>query len=137
MYLINVWHKLTLAFAMSNHKSQGSEFQVVILPITHQSRRLLQRNPIYTAITRSKRKLVMLGELAAFDYAIKNEGDKRKTYRVQRCSNDKLAQETAEKQVETPQDTATAEDQNYQNVAVPADTAVEEQIQLTLDIDNQ
>ena len=92
IYPRNEWHKITLAYAMSIHKSQGSEFQVVILPITHQSRRLLQRNLIYTAITRSKSKLVMLGELAAFDYAIKNEGDKRKTYLVQRFSNDNLAQ---------------------------------------------
>lgn len=83
-YPRNEWHKITLAYAMSIHKSQGSEFQVVILPITRQSHRLLQRNLIYTAITRSKSKLVMLGEIAAFDYAIKNEGAKRNTYLVQR-----------------------------------------------------
>lgn len=53
-YPRNEWHKITLAYAMSIHKSQGSEFQVVILPITRQSHRLLQRNLIYTAITRSK-----------------------------------------------------------------------------------
>lgn len=57
---------------------------MVILPITRQSGRLLQRNLIYTAITRSKSKLIMLGEFAAFDYAIKNEGDKRQTYLVER-----------------------------------------------------
>ncbi|MGT2934504.1 SF1B family DNA helicase RecD2 [Streptococcus castoreus] len=78
------WAKITLAYAMSIHKSQGSEFQVVILPITRQSGRLLQRNLIYTAITRSKSKLIMLGEIAAFEYAIKNEGDKRQTYLVER-----------------------------------------------------
>lgn len=72
-YPRNEWHKITLAYAMSIHKSQGSEFQVVILPITRQSHRLLQRNLIYTAITRSKSKLVMLGEIAAFDYAIKTK----------------------------------------------------------------
>lgn len=83
-YPRNEWLKLTLAYAMSIHKSQGSEFQVVILPITRQSGRLLQRNLIYTAITRSKSKLIMLGEFAAFDYAIKNEGDKRQTYLVER-----------------------------------------------------
>ena len=75
-------------YAMSIHKSQGSEFQVVILPITRQSHRLLQRNLIYTAITRSKSKLVMLGEIAAFDYAIKNEGAKRNTYLVERFTGD-------------------------------------------------
>lgn len=83
-YPHNEWHKITLAYAMSIHKSQGSEFQVVILPITRQSGRMLQRNLIYTAITRSKSKLVMLGELAAFDYAVKNEGASRKTYLVER-----------------------------------------------------
>ncbi|GFG41663.1 SF1B family DNA helicase RecD2 [Streptococcus canis] len=83
-YPRNEWLKLTLAYAMSIHKSQGSEFQVVILPITRQSGRLLQRNLIYTAITRSKSKLIMLGELAAFDYAIHNEGVKRQTYLVER-----------------------------------------------------
>ncbi|MEX2784221.1 ATP-dependent RecD-like DNA helicase [Streptococcus sp. H49] len=83
-YPRNEWHKLTLAYAMSIHKSQGSEFQVVILPVTRQSGRLLQRNLIYTAITRSKSKLVMLGELSAFDTAVKTQGAKRKTYLVER-----------------------------------------------------
>ena len=50
----NEWYKIRLAYAMSIHKSQGSEFPVVILPITNQSHRMLQRNLIYTAITRSK-----------------------------------------------------------------------------------
>ena len=52
--------------------------------ITHQSRRLLQRNLIYTAITRSKSKLIMLGEIAAFEYAVKNQGTMRRTYLVER-----------------------------------------------------
>lgn len=84
IYPRNEWGKITLAYAMSIHKSQGSEFQVVILPITRQSGRLLQRNLVYTAITRSKSKLIMLGELSAFDYAVKNEGSKRHTYLIQR-----------------------------------------------------
>ncbi|MDE7507435.1 ATP-dependent RecD-like DNA helicase, partial [Streptococcus agalactiae] len=54
IYQRKEWLKITLAYAMSIHKSQGSEFQVVILPITRQSGRMLQRNLIYTAITRSK-----------------------------------------------------------------------------------
>lgn len=83
-YPRNEWLKITLAYAMSIHKSQGSEFPVVILPITRQSGRMLQRNLIYTAITRSKSKLVMLGEVAAFNLAVKNEGASRKTYLVER-----------------------------------------------------
>ena len=83
-YPRNEWYKMTLAYAMSIHKSQGSEFQVVILPITHSSQRMLQRNLIYTAITRSKSKLILLGQLSAFDQAVKNAGTARKTYLVER-----------------------------------------------------
>lgn len=78
------WHKITLAYAMSIHKSQGSEFPVIILPLTQQSGRMLQRNLLYTAITRAKSKLVMLGQLSTFDYAVKNEGTQRLTYLKQR-----------------------------------------------------
>lgn len=83
-YPRNEWYKITLAYAMSIHKSQGSEFQVVILPITRTSHRMLQRNLVYTAITRSKSKLILLGEISAFDYAVKNAGTLRKTYLVPR-----------------------------------------------------
>ena len=76
--------RITLAYAMSIHKSQGSEFPVVILPITQQSRRMLERNLIYTAITRAKSKLILLGEISAFDYAIQTQGTKRHTYLIER-----------------------------------------------------
>mgnify|MGYP002720437271 FL=1 len=99
-YPRNEWLKLTLAYAMSIHKSQGSEFQVVILPITRQSGRLLQRNLIYTAITRSKSKLIMLGELAAFDYAIHNEGIKRQTYLVERFQEQEPEEKTQTNQTQ-------------------------------------
>ncbi|MEY8463476.1 SF1B family DNA helicase RecD2 [Streptococcus merionis] len=82
-YPRNEWYKITLAYAMSIHKSQGSEFPVVILPLTNSSRRMLQRNLLYTAITRSKSKLILLGNLSAFDYATTHTGTSRKTYLVQ------------------------------------------------------
>ncbi|RKV98952.1 MAG: ATP-dependent RecD-like DNA helicase, partial [Streptococcus sp.] len=68
-YQRSEWYKIRLAYAMSIHKSQGSEFPVVILPITRSSHRMLQRNLVYTAITRAKSKLILLGEKSAFDYA--------------------------------------------------------------------
>ena len=80
VYQRSEWYKIRLAYAMSIHKSQGSEFPVVILPITKSSHRMLQRNLIYTAITRAKSKLILLGEKVAFDYAVKNTGTARKTY---------------------------------------------------------
>lgn len=87
VYQRSEWYKIRLAYAMSIHKSQGSEFPVVILPITSSSHRMLQRNLIYTAITRAKSKLILLGEKSAFAFAVKNTGTTRKTYLLQRFSN--------------------------------------------------
>ena len=84
IYPRNEWYKIRLAYAMSIHKSQGSEFPVVFLPITSASKRMLERNLIYTAITRAKSKLILLGELQAFDYATKHIGTSRKTYLIER-----------------------------------------------------
>ena len=80
-------YKIRLAYAMSIHKSQGSEFPVVILPIISSSHRMLQRNLIYTAITRAKSKLILLGEKSAFAFAVQNTGTTRKTYLLQRFAN--------------------------------------------------
>lgn len=86
-YPRNEWYKIRLAYSMSIHKSQGSEFPVVFLPITSASKRMLERNLIYTAITRAKSKLILLGELQAFDYATKHIGTARKTYLIERFSD--------------------------------------------------
>ena len=92
-YQRSEWYKIRLAYAMSIHKSQGSEFPVVILPITRSSHRMLQRNLVYTAITRAKSKLILLGEKSAFDYAVKNTGTARKTYLIQRFEDIEPPQE--------------------------------------------
>lgn len=64
--------ELTLAYALTIHKSQGSEFQIVILPIHSLYSRMLQRNLIYTAITRAKKVLVIIGEDTIIQKAVKN-----------------------------------------------------------------
>ena len=68
--------KIKHAFIISIHKSQGSEFDIVILPITMNYRRMLYKKLIYTAITRAKKKLIIIGEPDAFMYAISNETDR-------------------------------------------------------------
>lgn len=93
VYQRSEWYKIRLAYAMSIHKSQGSEFPVVILPITKSSHRMLQRNLIYTAITRAKSKLILLGEFSAFQFAVKNTGTARKTYLVERFADLEAPQE--------------------------------------------
>ena len=92
-YQRSEWYKIRLAYAMSIHKSQGSEFPVVILPITRSSHRMLQRNLVYTAITRAKSKLILLGEKSAFGYAVKNTGTARKTYLIERFGDVESPQE--------------------------------------------
>lgn len=93
-YPRNEWYKIRLAYAMSIHKSQGSEFPVVILPITSSSRRMLKRNLIYTAITRAKSKLILLGEYQAFEFATLHTGTARKTYLIERFENSQASLST-------------------------------------------
>jgi len=64
--------EITLAYAISIHKSQGSEFPVVIIPLFMQHFILLQRNLLYTAITRAKKMCLIIGQPQAVAMAIKN-----------------------------------------------------------------
>ena len=70
---------LTHAYAMSIHKSQGSEYPVVIMPITRAYWIMLQRKLIYTGITRATKSLVLIGDYEALGYAARNEGALRQT----------------------------------------------------------
>ena len=63
---------LDLAYATTIHKSQGSEYDVVIMPISVQHYIFLQRNMIYTAITRAKKKVVLIGTPRALAIAVNN-----------------------------------------------------------------
>jgi exodeoxyribonuclease V alpha subunit len=64
--------ELTLAYAISTHRSQGSEFPVVVLPLTTQHYVMLQRNLLYTAVTRAKKLIVIVGTKKALKLAIDN-----------------------------------------------------------------
>lgn len=78
-YKRNEWNKITLSYCCSIHKSQGSEFQMVILPMVHQYQRMLQRNLLYTAVTRSKEMLILLGEPQAYQTCVNHESATRLT----------------------------------------------------------
>lgn len=64
---------ITLAYCISVHKSQGSEYPIVILPLSYDYRIMLQRKLIYTAVTRAKKSLILLGEEGAFYQGIEKE----------------------------------------------------------------
>lgn len=78
-YSRNDWNRLTLAYCMSIHKSQGSEFKMVILPMVGQYNRMLQRNLLYTAVTRAADMLILLGEPNAFAACVNNLSVNRHT----------------------------------------------------------
>ncbi len=73
---VNIKH----GFIISIHKSQGSEFDVVVIPISRSYQRMLYRKLIYTGITRAKKKLILIGEPDAFTYSVHNHQENiRKT----------------------------------------------------------
>jgi len=73
--------EIVLAYAVSVHKSQGSEYSAVVIPILTQHYLLLQRNLIYTAVTRGRRLVVLVGSRKALAIAVKNnKTEKRYTY---------------------------------------------------------
>lgn len=80
-YTIDELNQLELAYATTIHKSQGSEYECVILPILSSFYVMLQRALIYTAITRAKKKVILVGQKKALFMAIhKNSSVKRYTW---------------------------------------------------------
>ncbi|UZW85152.1 ATP-dependent RecD-like DNA helicase [Staphylococcus lugdunensis] len=71
--------ELTHAYCTSIHKSQGSEFPIVIMPVVKQYFRMLQKPILYTGLTRAKQSLVLLGDPQAFDIGLKTNGQVRMT----------------------------------------------------------
>ncbi|HAU5071415.1 DNA helicase, RecD/TraA type [Clostridioides difficile] len=71
-YLYDELDEIDHSFCTTIHKSQGSEFPVVVLPITWAPPMLLSRNLLYTAVTRAKKLVVLVGDVKYLEYMIKN-----------------------------------------------------------------
>ncbi len=71
-YELNELDEMTLAYAISIHKSQGSEFPIVVMPLSIQHYLLLARNLLYTGVTRGKQLVVLIGEKKAIGMAVRN-----------------------------------------------------------------
>ena len=69
---------LALAYTISIHKSQGSEYPVVIVPLLKAHFMMLQRNLLYTALTRGKKKVFLVGDPAAYAMAVRNSESKQR-----------------------------------------------------------
>lgn len=73
--------ELSLCYAMTIHKSQGSEYKVVIMPIIKSHAYMLKRNLLYTGITRAREKCILIGSKDAYDFAVRtNDIKDRKSY---------------------------------------------------------
>lgn len=75
--------ELSLAYAISIHKSQGSEFPIIVIPVATEHFTLLARNLIYTAITRGKKLVVLIGQKKAIAIAVHNNKDNERITRLQ------------------------------------------------------
>ena len=71
-YMPKDFNKIKHGFIISIHKSQGSEFEMVIMPMVHSYRRMLYKKLVYTGVTRAKKKLIIIGEPDAFLYSVQN-----------------------------------------------------------------
>jgi exodeoxyribonuclease V alpha subunit len=71
-YDFNELDELVPAYATTIHKAQGSEFDVVVIPLAMQHFMLLQRNLLYTGLTRGKKRVVIVGEARALAAAVRN-----------------------------------------------------------------
>lgn len=89
-YLPKDFNSFKHGFVITIHKSQGSEFPVVIMPISMSYHRMLYRKLVYTGITRAKKKLILLGEPEAFLKSIENNQEQiRKTTLKERLNYEK------------------------------------------------
>lgn len=90
VYKRNDWNKITLSYCCSIHKSQGSEFEMVILPMVRGYHRMLKKDLLYTAITRASKLLILCGEPAAFQQSIHSTSANRRTTLKERLVSEKV-----------------------------------------------
>ena len=70
--------RLSMAYVLSIHKSQGSEYPCVVIPVHTQHYIMLQRNLLYTAVTRGKRLVVLVGTKKALAMAVRRQDTSRR-----------------------------------------------------------
>ena len=80
--------ELNLAYAISIHKSQGSEYKIVMMPMIRSYMHMLKKELIYTAITRAKNYLILLGDMNLLVYAANHLSEKRQTTLAKRLNQE-------------------------------------------------
>lgn len=108
-YLRNEWNKITLAYCSSIHKAQGSEYDMVILPMVHSYGRMLKKDLLYTAITRASSFLILLGEQGAYEKSLNQASMLRKTSLKERLMSEE-DQEIIEEELKEQTDQTAADE---------------------------
>ena len=111
--------ELTLAYATTIHKSQGSEYPIVVMPVLMTHYVMLQRNLIYTGITRAKKICVLIGSKKALSFAIRNMSVLKRNSKLKERLNPEMAKKTA-----TPSFISYAPDNGSEVAAQAAEPAV-------------
>ncbi len=93
------FNQITHAYCCSIHKSQGSEFPIVVLPIVKSYYRMLRRNLLYTAVTRSKQFLILCGEEEAFQIGVNRNEDSVRQTNLQALLKEQLVDELEDPEV--------------------------------------
>jgi exodeoxyribonuclease V alpha subunit len=82
VYSFGELDELVLAYALTVHKSQGSEYPAVVIPLTTQHYPMLQRNLLYTGVTRGKQLVVLVAQPRAVAIAVKGQRERRRWSRL-------------------------------------------------------
>lgn len=89
VYLRSNWNKITLAYCCSIHKAQGSEYDIVLLPMVKNYGRMLKKDLLYTAVTRASKSLSLIGDPQAFIQSVGSQQNLRNTALKERLQSEK------------------------------------------------
>jgi exodeoxyribonuclease V alpha subunit len=84
------WRDLVPAYSITSHKSQGSQYPMVVMPVTMEHKEMLERTLLYTAWTRAKNYLIIVGEREALEYAVSNVKSANRQTRLKSFLEDEL-----------------------------------------------
>ncbi|NME04248.1 ATP-dependent RecD-like DNA helicase [Psychrobacillus sp. BL-248-WT-3] len=119
-YEKNDLNQITLAYCCSVHKSQGSEFQTVIMPVTRSYMKMLRRNLLYTGITRAKNFLILCGDPEVFKFGVERTDDLQRLTTLK----ERLADEEKE-EIETKSTTSVSTEKSSTEETLSVDDEVD------------
>ncbi|XZO07492.1 ATP-dependent RecD-like DNA helicase [Weissella paramesenteroides] len=131
-----------MAYATTIHKSQGTEYKLVIMPLVNAFSRMLQRNLLYTGLTRASESLVLLGQESAYQQAVLTTGVNRQTTlqaRIMQYANQQVGSRENQQLVDESKneaDSLASQPLSHDDTDLPTATAAKDNYILTVDLIN-